>query len=157
MILDPDDIGHVSVLLDGKLKQLRAVNIGRLDGLALSDWVDAQRALRQRYAEEAELSCDIRDAAIERIIEINQNARIRAKLTPQSLSNGQIKNLEQTLSMGAVFWQNDNACQPSADGIFGQEILSQPQLVVSNASSRSAYDGHDDGWGDHENSWDVEE
>lgn len=157
VILDPDDIGHVSVLLDGKLKQLRAVNIGRLDGLALSDWVDAQRALRQRYAEEAELSCDIRDAAIERIIEINQNARIRAKLTPQSLSNGQIKNLEQTLSMGAVFWQNDNACQPSADGIFGQEILSQPQLAVSNASSRSAYDGHDDGWGDHENSWDVEE
>ncbi|WFE75238.1 Mu transposase C-terminal domain-containing protein [Roseinatronobacter sp. S2] len=157
VILDPEDIGHISVLLDGKPYQLQAVNLGALDGLALADWVEAQRVLREKYAQEAELTCDVRDAAIRRIIEIDQSARVRANLTPQGLSTEQIKHLEQTLSRGTTFWQAEVATQSSSDGLFGNEVVPWSPEQNSESSVGETQVPEIDDWQDQSENWNVEE
>lgn len=157
VILDPDDIGHISILFGGKFHQLQAVHLGELDGLALADWVEAQRGLREKYANEAELTCDIRDAAIRRIIEIDQSARVRANLTPQGLSTEQIKHLEQTLSSGTTFWQAEVATQSSSDGLFGNEVVPWSQKQINESSVGETQVPEIDDWQDQSENWRVEE
>lgn len=157
VILDPDDVGHISVLLNGEFEQLRAVHLGALDGLSLEAWIEAQRALREKYTVEAELTCDIRDEAIHGVLEINQDARVRANLTPNARSVEQIKHLESTLSGGTTFWQAKTETQLSKDGLFGAEIIPPSQKQNPEIFDPKAGQSHSEDWDDQSDNWSVEE
>ena len=100
--VDPDDLGEISVRIDGAWHAASCVE-GGLDGVSLEAWKAACVKLRQSHRAEAALSADIRENALNTIKSI-VDGRV-ASLLPNSLdpSAKKIDQLERTLFRGLTF------------------------------------------------------
>lgn len=119
---DPADIGAISIEIDEKWEAAEAVSAKPLHGVSLSEWTEKFRAIKQRYAHEAELSESIRTRAVEEICAIDKVARIRAGVLPGEPSFKQIQAIQANLFNGTSFRTGPAILETPADDFFGQRI-----------------------------------
>lgn len=119
---DPADIGAISIEINGRWKTAEALSETPLYGVSLSEWTEKFRAIKQRYAHEAELSESIRARAIEEICAIDKAARLRASVTSGEPSFKQIKAVQTNLFNGTCFRTGPAIRETPAEGFFGQRI-----------------------------------
>jgi putative transposase len=101
--IDPDDIGAVSVLIEGQWIDAPAVS-GDIDGVTLDAWRVQLALINQRFRDQTTLAQSIRDESVASIRATN--AQRVAQLLPGSLTTtgAQIDALEQTDFAGKS-WQ----------------------------------------------------
>lgn len=120
--IDPDDIGAISVLVDGRWSYASCIN-GDLHGVTLDAWKLQVALINQRYRDQAQLSQSIRDEAIDSIRATN--AQRVAQLLPGSLTTtaAQIDALERTDFAGKSWQPTSDSAPHSAKSAFGTLIL----------------------------------
>jgi putative transposase len=136
MRIDPKDLGVVSVRINGVWYAIPSIKRS-FAGVSLWDWEETLKDLRLRYAKEAELAETIVFAAIDRIQEIDRDARMRAGHKTRTEILKDIQRAESLLPRGFKIRDLDGGTprQPLPFGAAGTVV--DPSLappLISNAS-----------------------
>lgn len=120
--IDPANIGAVSVEVDKMWYQANAVNGEELEGVTLPEWIQGLRDIRKKYAKEALLTLELRNATIAKIKAINTAARKRAQLLPTEISEARLKELEKRLCAGTMFDHPQTPPEQCDEVPFGRKV-----------------------------------
>ncbi|MGY6246928.1 Mu transposase C-terminal domain-containing protein [Bosea thiooxidans] len=147
---DPDDIGRISVCVDGDWHGIACATPG-LDGISAFAWVAAASDLRQRFADQAKISLPIVHEAIQAIGKLAEEAELRAGVAAPLVTADHIKKAESGLLSGFEVADDDRAdtvLAPAGD-IRGRAIPvseSVDRTAVGSPDDRPATDGTDNLW-----------
>lgn len=136
--LDPEDIGTISVNLDGQWLPVPCV-VRAFDGVTLHTWIRAGTELRRRHQKAAEAALPIVVAAIRAIEEIDAAARRRRHLGPSVIGAAHVARAEREVFMGfSVEERPSEEPAPSSGGALGTSFpvgfLSPPEPTPASAT-----------------------
>ncbi|KEJ93750.1 hypothetical protein SUH3_13215 [Pseudosulfitobacter pseudonitzschiae] len=97
--MDPQDLGWITVRIDGKWHAAEAVPEG-FHGRSLDEWIDTCTALRQKHRRDAAIHEDSIRRAFDGIETIQRDALLRMELTPSRMSAEALHRLEGELFLG---------------------------------------------------------